>query len=120
MRGININDLPERYQKQIQRQFIIPHGIPGKIAYLEPNPGNALLAKEKTARFNGQVDISFLEKRHRLADPDGSSIKYVLDSLVSCGVLQGDSAKEIRKVNKEQVKIDKNEHEETVIEIWET
>jgi hypothetical protein len=105
--------------QRIQAKNITRNQVSRPTSNVEPNTGNALLATKKTTGFSGQVDISFIEKRHRLADPDGSSIKYVLDSLVSCGVLQGDSAKEIRKVNKEQIKIGKDEHEETIIEIWE-
>jgi len=117
--GVKIDDLPERYQRQVQQQLVV-----GKISFsrpaphLEPDTGNALLATQETTRPDGQVSVTFLEKRHRLADPDGACVKYVLDGLVSAGVLQDDSAKEIGKVNKEQVQVTKDEREETVIEIW--
>jgi hypothetical protein len=118
MKGISINDLPERYQDQVQQQLVV-----GKINFsspaphLEPGAGDALLATQKAPRPDGQVNITFLEKRHRLADPDGACVKYVLDGIVSAGVLRGDSAKEIGKVNKEQSQVTKDEREETIIEI---
>ena len=120
MKGIAISELPERYQKQVRAQLVAENCIPGKTTDMEPNTSNALHRKEKAPGFDGQVNIAFREKRYRLADPDGSCVKYVLDALVTCRVLQDDSAKEIGKVSKEQIKIDKNEQEETVIEIWKT
>lgn len=118
MRGIPIDDLPERYQQQVKQQLVVGKIMfPGQASYVESDTGNASLGSKETPRLDGQVDITFREKRHRLADPDGACVKYVLDGLVSAGVLQDDSAKEIGKVNKEQAKVGKDEREETVIEI---
>ena len=118
MKGILLNDLPEKYRKQAAAQLAPKIIHPCKAPNVEQAVGDTLLAKKKTPRFDGQVDISFTEKRHRLADPDGSCVKYVIDALVSCGVLQDDSAKKIRKIEKNQTRVSKNEREGTILEIW--
>ena len=115
---ININDLPPKYRKQALRQIASTGSIPGKATHMEQAVSNAPLGQKKTQGFDGQVDVYFFEKRHRLADPDGACIKYALDSLVSCKILRDDSAKEIGKTPKEQVKVGGDEPEETIIEIW--
>jgi len=117
MKGISIHDLPERYREQARRA-LANNKIPRTTANMEPDINHAPLPKKKAQGFDGQVDVSFSEKRHRLADPDGACVKYIIDSLVTCEVLRDDSAKEVGKVAKEQVKINKDEQEETIIEIW--
>ena len=79
------------------------------------------MAKEKTTRFDGRVDITVLCKRHRLTDPDdkGGSAKYLIDAIVSRGLLADDSAKEIRRFEKDQEKVGTKEKEETIVTIKE-
>ena len=113
---MKIDDLPIRYQQQA-REALAGRKIPSKAAHLEPHTGNQPLAAQKAQGFDGQVDIHFREKRHRLADPDGACTKYCTDGLVSAGILRDDSTKEIGQVSKEQIKIGKDDQEETVIEI---
>lgn len=64
-----------------------------------------------------RVDIHVHSRRHRLADPDGLSVKWVLDAIVTQGILRDDSAKEIRAVTFSQEKIAQSEPEITVVEI---
>ena len=59
--------------------------------YMEPITGNAPLGKEKATRFDRPVSISIHSQRNRLTDSDGACSKYVIDSLVSAGILQDDS-----------------------------
>ena len=54
-------------------------------------------------------------KRKRLADPDGVSVKAVLDGLRKAGIFVDDSAKYIKEVSYSQAKCEKAEDEETVI-----
>lgn len=65
------------------------------------------------------VKISIHSKRYRLTDADGVCSKYVIDSLVSCGVLPDDSPKYVSAVTHSQEKVTKSkgETEETIITI---
>jgi Holliday junction resolvase RusA-like endonuclease len=111
---MKINELPERYQKQVARQI----GVPGQAANVESHTCHAPLPAKKAPRFDGQVVIRVIEHRHRLADPDGACVKYLLDAIVSAGLLQDDSQRFVHKVEKEQVKIAANQEEKTIVEIW--
>ena len=118
MKGIAIRDLPQRYQRQARQQLVVGSiRFSGQTPNMEPHLGNEHLGAKETAGFDRQVSITFIEKRHRLADPDGNCVKYLLDALVSAGILRDDSAKEIGKINKEQIKIGKEYVEETIIEV---
>ena len=117
MKGITLDQLPEKYRRQAERQLAGKNSLSSTTSDVEQNTSHALLAKKEIKGFDGQVDVRFIERRHRLADPDGASVKYCLDALVSCGVLRGDGSEEIRSVGKEQVKISKSQPEETIIEI---
>ena len=118
MRGINIDDLPEKYREQVRQQLAPTVHVPRPTPDVESDTGDAPLGPQEATGYCGQVDVVITEKRHRLADPDGSSCKFLLDSLVDSKVLRGDSAKEIREVKKSQVKIATNEKEETIVEIY--
>ncbi len=65
------------------------------------------------------VDLHFHSRRYRLADPDGLIGKAVIDGLVDFGLLENDSAKEIRFIIHSQEKIPKGEPEETILTIEE-
>ena len=56
-------------------------------------------------------------KRKRLADPDGVSVKAVLDGLRKAGIFVDDSAKYIKEVSYSQAKCETAADEETVIVI---
>ena len=92
--------------------------VPRKTPYLEPHPGHALLGPQEASGYHGPTRIVIVEKRHRLTDYGGGSEKYLVDALVSAGVLQDDRLSIVRKIEKEQVKIPKEQDEETIVEIW--
>lgn len=85
-------------------------------ANLEPDIRDEPVATQKAARFNRPVNIHFHSRRKRLTDPDGASVKYVIDGLVSCGILRNDTQKEIANIRKTQ---EKSKTEETIITIEE-
>lgn len=65
------------------------------------NTCDAPMAKEKTARHNGQthftrpVRIEYQDHRGKLLDSDNGWTKYFTDALVSSGILRDDTTKEI-------------------------
>ena len=85
-------------------------------ADMEPDSGDAALSKNQTAYFDKPVRIHFHHVRNRLADIDGLSVKYVIDSLVAGNVLAGDTPKQVTEVTHSQ---SKGSPEETKIVIEE-
>lgn len=86
-------------------------------ADVESRTCDAPFRAEETPRFDGLARITLRSFRHRLADPDGLAGKYVVDSLVSCGVLKNDSFKEVSEVTHRQVRIPRGEPEYTIVEL---
>jgi hypothetical protein len=115
MKRIKFNELSERYQRQVVAQIGVSRPAPD----LEPAPGHAPLAKKAPARFDGPVVIRVVEKRHRLPDRDGSSFKYLLDAIVSAGVLPDDDRKIVKEIERIEVQVARDEAEETIVEIYE-
>lgn len=79
--------------------------------------GDAPNGSKKFEGFNRQVDIHIHSRRNRLTDPDGGFSKYVVDALVTAGILQDDRQEEVRRVSHTQEKT--NELEETIVTIRE-
>jgi hypothetical protein len=71
------------------------------------------MAKKKSKRFDKTYRIHVHHRTNRLADPDGRSIKAVIDGLVEAGILPDDSAKFVEEVTQSQELV-KGE-EETII-----
>ena len=65
---------------------------------MEPNTGHAPLGAQETPRFDRPVSITLHSQRNRRTDADGTCAKYVIDSLVSAGVLQDDTPKHVPEV----------------------
>lgn len=87
---------------------------PAANADVEPHSGNAAHAANRTSRVSTPCSIVVTHIRGRLADPDGVSVKAVLDAIVQNGILADDSAKQITEVRHRQVK---GPAERTIIEI---
>lgn len=83
---------------------------------VEPDTGHEPLGAEEAPGSDTRIDIRVISYRAHLHDPDGVSVKAVLDGLVRRGVLPDDSSKEVRSVSFESVKASE---EKTVIEIME-
>ncbi len=58
---------------------------------MESHTGNASLGKKEIKGFNRPVSIKIHSFRKRLTDSDGACSKYVLDAIVSAGILIDDS-----------------------------
>jgi len=122
---IKINDLPKRYQDQVRKTMVKEQrrasarlGVSSKTSHLESHPRNEPVVEKKTARLNGQVGIDIVEYRHRRTDYGGSSEKYLVDAIVTAGILPDDKPEIVKWIKKEQFKISKDQQERTVVLIW--
>ena len=76
--------------------------------------GYATLPADETPAFDTPVNIRVISYRKLKHDPDGVSVKAVLDGIVRAGILADDSSKQIKKVTFESRK---SKDERTVIVI---
>lgn len=83
---------------------------------MESNISNAPVAKEKTKGPDTRVNIRVTSYRKRKHDPDGISVKAVLDGLVRRGILPDDSTAEINEITFKSIL---SKEEKTIIEIVE-
>lgn len=83
-------------------------------ANVEQDSSNESVATEEATGLDTRVNIRVISYRKRNHDPDGVSVKAVLDGIVRAGLLPDDSAKEIKSISFESI-ISKTE--KTIIEI---
>ncbi len=83
-------------------------------ANLEQASDHELLAEETMPRFDSPVHIRVISYRKRNTDPDGISVKAVLDGLVRAELLADDSAKQVKSITFENRA---SKEERTIIEI---
>ena len=87
-----------------------------KVTHLEPIASDEPLATGKGATFTTLVSLEIISYRTRLADPSGISEKAAIDGLVNCGILRGDSLREIQEpIIHRQVKVKNISDEKTEI-----
>jgi len=116
---MKIEDLPEKYRIEVARQLSVKRRPAVPVADLERPAGRPPVAAPHNPPVDSPCRIHVLCKRHRLADPDGISVKAVLDGLVLAGILGGDSAKEIvESPVVTQVKVGQTQPESTILEIF--
>lgn len=112
------DDCPSNFRKPRGRK--VGHGNRGSDtdANVEPVAGDEPLSESKATAFDSQVRVRIDTFRTRLADADGISAKAILDGLVYCGVLRGDSLKEIAEpVEIYQHKVKNQSEEKTEIRL---
>ena len=82
---------------------------------LECTAGDESLAASKVPTLDSRVDLHVISFRVRLADPDGISAKAAIDGCVHRGLLRDDSAKHIREIRHQQIKVKNQEDEKTLL-----
>ena len=85
-------------------------------ANMEQDISNAPVAKENAQGFNSLVNIHVISYRKLKHDPDGVSVKAVLDGIVRAGILADDSTEQVKSITFESIK---SKEEKTIIEITE-
>ena len=130
-----IEDFPEKYQEQIRKQIATEDRDSSKNANLELGDlrtakrnkvqskvrgGDVLKHKEKVQEpyisVPVQIRITFIRKT--LTDFDGCIVKWILDAIVEAGVLRDDSQQFVKEVEKIYEKTDKEENEQTIVEVF--
>jgi hypothetical protein len=97
----------------------MPHrSAPVSLADVERHSRNALPPKARYRQLDRPCRCHIHSKRHRLADPDGVCGKYVLDAIVSAGVLPDDRSPFITEVSHSQEKVPTSEPESTIISFY--
>lgn len=86
------------------------------VADMEQDISNAALDEKEIKRFDSLVHITVTSYRARRHDPDGVSVKAVLDGIVRLGILADDSTEQIKSITFKSIK---SKEEKTVIEITE-
>ena len=81
---------------------------------LEQDLSNAAVDAEDVKGFDSLVSIRVTSYRARRHDPDGVSVKAVLDGIVRLGLLRDDSTKQVKEITFESKK---SKEERTIIEI---
>jgi hypothetical protein len=118
---MKLEDLPDRYRKQAERQLAVPHRPAIPAPDLERASGRASVEAPIHPLVDTPCRIRLLCHRHRLADPDGISAKALIDGLVLAGILAGDSTREIVESPViTQVKVGRDTPETTTLEIFST
>lgn len=92
---------------------------PNPDANMEPDIGYETKRSDEIEAFTETVCLDFVHYRHRLADPDGLSVKAVIDGIVEAGLLRNDTCKEIEAISHRQIKIPRAEEERTLLTITE-
>ena len=95
----------------------VDHRVPGPPPNVEQVACNAPVAAQAPARFDRPVIVGIVERRHRLPDADGSSPKYLVDALVSAGILQDDDRRHVASVDHKTIQAPRSEPETTTIQI---
>lgn len=88
------------------------------IAAMESNTCNELYRAVKAEKIDTRVNIAVTSYRWGKHDPDGISIKAVLDGLTKIGILSDDSTNEIKKICYRSKKAETKALERTTIEIY--
>jgi len=87
-------------------------------APMESNTGHELYRAVETAKNDTRLNIAVTSYRWGKHDPDGISIKAVLDGLTKVGILSDDSTNEIKKICYQSKKAEIKAIERTFIQIY--
>jgi Holliday junction resolvase RusA-like endonuclease len=82
---------------------------------MEQDSSNESVGTEKTEGLDTRVNITVISYRKRRHDPDGVSVKAVLDGLIQRGILEDDSTDQVKEVTFKSCIIGKDEDEKTEV-----
>lgn len=103
----------------MSRKAFARRSAPISLADLKQGSGHALATATYPIKIDRPCRVHFHSKRHRLTDLDGLCGKYILDSIVTAGVLPDDRASIITQVSHTQERIAKDQKQETIVSFYE-
>jgi len=133
---VKLDDRPPKYRAQVERKLADESRNTSNRSNVEqcnivapernkkqPSPRRRLVldSKEQVQRPCIQVPVEIVLTffRKRLPDFDGCPTKWPIDALVEARILRDDAQKYVRQVHKEYQKVENQEDEYTIIEIYE-
>lgn len=112
------DDCPSNFRKSHGRRVGHDNRRANTLPNVERTASDEPLQTSHPTPFDSQVRIRIDTFRTKLGDADGISAKAILDGLVYCGVLRGDSLKEISEpVEIYQHKVKNRSEEKTEIRL---
>jgi len=97
---IKIEDLPERYRKQVLEQ--IGNRTTVRPANLEQGVVDDVARPYEAKKINAPVSIHIHSVRQKFTDSDGVCAKWIIDGIVAAGVLPDDSPSEVARTSYSQ------------------
>lgn len=92
---------------------------PVSLADIKSHLGHESLGTQAGPRLDGSYRVHVHSRLHRLPDADGVCLKYIIDALVSAGVLANDSREFIpQPPTQSDEKIPSSQPEETIVEFY--
>ncbi len=95
------------------------HNQGAALTDLESLTSNEPLAAHEAAALFQSCRIHIHSKRHRLADLDGISHKYAIDTLTECRIIADDQPEIVKEITFSQEKVGSKEPEEVIVTIVE-
>ena len=119
-RGLKIEDLPERLQKQAREQ-LATSGSKTSVSHGEPkcNPHDALETGSQVEEIREELYlVVLLYRTGQQFDLDNQSIKPFLDGIVEKGLVKDDSTAYIKGLIKLPFQVKTKDEERTELEFW--
>lgn len=104
----------EQWYEYISKKY--PNHSAFSAADMEPDTSHASLAKKEAKGLIGRCIITVISYIKRDRDPDATSFKYCLDSIVDASILGNDTPEFIEEIRHRQVKTKGPEWTEILIE----
>ena len=114
---MNINDLPERYQKQARQQ--LKNNTASRSSKQKQDRSDALEQAAEIPKLHTPVYVIVTVYRKGTGwDADNIETKAIIDALVKIGAINNDTIKEVPKVIKQGYEAKTADDERTEIEVY--
>lgn len=114
---MNLNDIKDPAKRE-RIANALRNQTPVRASNVEQDSRHASVAAQKAPRFTGRVRIHIRSRLRFQRDCDGTSSKYLVDAIVSAGILETDTPENVESVTHSQERT--QICEETVITIQAT
>lgn len=115
--GTRLEDLHDALRRKVLAKIAAEDRLRLAPSNVERGVGFEATKEVGAEALRKKVGLHFHSRRYRSVDPDGFCAKWVIDSLIACGVLRGDGPEDIAGVYFTQERIPRSEREQTVLTI---